>query len=68
MREAQRLGVLVPGVPGYVPVRDRRSFMWTKSDGSTLPDWWEVAGEGEKGVLDLSTEGDRDAQLRELVS
>lgn len=71
MREAQRLGVLVPGVPGYVPIRDRRNFMWTKSDGSTLPDWWEVAGEGEKGALAPSREGeyegDRDAQLRELI-
>jgi len=37
--------VLVPGVPGYVPMRDRQSLTtWARADGSENPDWWEVTG------------------------
>ncbi|WWD16693.1 hypothetical protein CI109_101123 [Kwoniella shandongensis] len=42
VREAERLGVVVPGIPGYVPMRDRLNMLWTKADGSQDPDWWEV--------------------------
>ncbi|KAK8861401.1 hypothetical protein IAR55_002220 [Kwoniella newhampshirensis] len=42
VREAERLGVIVPGVPGYVPMRERQSLLWTRSDGSSNPDWWEI--------------------------
>ncbi|WWC68826.1 uncharacterized protein I206_102761 [Kwoniella pini CBS 10737] len=42
VREAERLGVIVPGVPGYIPLRDRRNLNWLKADGSNHPDWWEV--------------------------
>ncbi|WWC60103.1 uncharacterized protein I303_102667 [Kwoniella dejecticola CBS 10117] len=42
VREAERLGVIVPGIPGYVPLRDRRNLNWLKADGSNHPDWWEV--------------------------
>lgn len=41
-REAERLGVIVPGIPGYVPVRDRQGMRWTRSDGRENPDWWDV--------------------------
>ena len=44
LREAERLGVLVPGVPGYVPMRDRQIMSWAKSDGSENPDWWDIMG------------------------
>ncbi|OWT36367.1 hypothetical protein C362_06065 [Cryptococcus neoformans Bt1] len=40
--EALRLGVMVPGVPGYVPLQDRQALTWMKSDGNQLPDWWEI--------------------------
>lgn len=43
VKEAARLGVLVPGVPGYVPMRDRQ-MTWARADGSEDPDWWEVEG------------------------
>ncbi|KAK6907148.1 hypothetical protein I203_101138 [Kwoniella mangroviensis CBS 8507] len=42
VREAERLGVIVPGVPGYIPLRDRRHMNWMKADGSNHPDWWEI--------------------------
>lgn len=53
VQEAARLGVLVPGVPGYVPMRDRQfmNLRWTKSDGSEDPDWWEVKG-NKRGMLE----------------
>ena len=46
--QARRLGVLVPGVPGYIPIRERRTMTWARSDGTEAPDWWEV-GPDEKG-------------------
>ncbi|WVQ79050.1 hypothetical protein IAT38_001143 [Cryptococcus sp. DSM 104549] len=46
INEAERLGVMVPGVPGYIPMRDRRAMIWDKADGSKLPDWWEVEKAG----------------------
>ena len=46
--EAQRLGVMVPGVPGYVSVRDRQDLTWAKQVGRTEPDWWEVGTPVEK--------------------
>jgi len=49
IREAQRLGVMVPGLPGYVPFRDRQNLIWTRSDGSENPDLWEVAPKGKAG-------------------
>ncbi|WVR03992.1 hypothetical protein IAU60_000991 [Kwoniella sp. DSM 27419] len=48
LREAERLGVLVPGLDGYIPLRERRHLGWTKADGSQHPDWWEV----EKALVD----------------
>ena len=35
---------MVPGIPGYVSMRDRANMQWTKSDGTQNPDWWEVEG------------------------
>lgn len=44
--EAARLGLLVPGMEGYIPIRDRRNMTgeakWRHSDGRVLPDWWDV--------------------------
>ena len=42
--QAERLGVMVPGVPGYIPMRERNHMTWAKSDGTESPDWWEVQG------------------------
>jgi len=47
MREADRLGLMVPGMPGYVPMRERPAF--TKADGWRTPDWWEVEPDEEGG-------------------
>ena len=54
IQEADRLGVLVPGVPGYVPMRDRQSLSmrWARSDGTEDPDWWEVKGKGVMSVVE----------------
>lgn len=46
--QAGRLGLMVPGVPGYIPLRDRGQLQWTKADGSVSPDWWEVGSDKEK--------------------
>lgn len=43
IREATRLGLMVPGMPGYVPMRERPAFV--KADGWRTPDWWEVEPE-----------------------
>ncbi|ORX36351.1 hypothetical protein BD324DRAFT_490463 [Kockovaella imperatae] len=45
--QAERLGVMVPGVPGYIPIRERRTMNWTRFDGTEAPAWWEVEN-GEK--------------------
>lgn len=56
--EAQRLGLLVPGMEGYIPIRERRNMSgearWRKSDGRVLPDWWDVEKvlEDETGSLE----------------
>ncbi|WVQ73738.1 hypothetical protein IAR50_003318 [Cryptococcus sp. DSM 104548] len=48
IEEAERLGVMVPGIPGYVPMRDRHGFQWLKSNGKQSPDWWEIASDPDK--------------------
>lgn len=40
INEAERLGLMVPGMSGYVPMRERPAFI--KADGWRTPDWWEV--------------------------
>lgn len=45
--QARRLGVMVPGIPGYISMRDRANMQWTKSDGTQNPDWWEVEAKSE---------------------
>lgn len=53
--EADRLGLMVPGMPGYVPLRDRAALL--QADGWRLPEWWEIVDKqsvertetGEKG-------------------
>lgn len=45
--------MLVPGVPGYIPIRERHAMNWTRADGSENPDWWEV--EGKKPLGDRSS-------------
>ncbi|CAK9783394.1 hypothetical protein CC85DRAFT_299163 [Cutaneotrichosporon oleaginosum] len=40
LREAERLGLMVPGMTGYVPMRERPALR--KLDGWRTPDWWEV--------------------------
>jgi hypothetical protein len=44
--------VLVPGVPGYVPVRDRALLTWTRGDGSESPEWWEIGQEDKKQQIE----------------
>ena len=50
--QAERLGVLVPGVPGYVRAADRaRIDTWARPDGTLItPDWWDVERDDEKGT------------------
>lgn len=44
--EARRLGLIVPGMEGYIPMRDRQGFV--KSDGWKVPQFWEIT-RSEKG-------------------
>ncbi|ODO06163.1 hypothetical protein L198_01395 [Cryptococcus wingfieldii CBS 7118] len=46
--EAERLGVMVPGIPGYVPMRDRRGYQWLQSNGKQSPEWWDISGNPDK--------------------
>lgn len=46
LAEAERLGLMVPGMEGYVPMRERPALR--KLDGWRTPDWWEVL-EKQKG-------------------
>lgn len=46
INEARRLGLIVPGMDGYIPMRDRQGFV--KSDGWKVPQFWEVK-RGEDG-------------------
>jgi hypothetical protein len=45
MREAERLDLMIPGMLGYVPMRERPAFV--KSDGWRTPDWWDVRPDTE---------------------
>lgn len=56
--KAERLGVMVPGLPGYIPFRERQTLQWTRSDGSSDPDWWEVDGPKEKAVDGVIVQSD----------
>lgn len=60
---------MVPGIPGYIPLRERTLNRWTKADGSDLPDWWEIMskwagvnGYGTKGGDAGSTGGGGDGE------
>ncbi|KAL7419606.1 hypothetical protein Q5752_005518 [Cryptotrichosporon argae] len=43
IREAERLGLVVPGIPGYVPVRERAVLLqWGGKDGPGAPAIWDA--------------------------
>lgn len=46
LAEAERLGLMVPGMDGYVPMRERPALR--KLDGWRTPDWWEVLEKEKK--------------------
>ncbi|ODN80941.1 hypothetical protein, variant 1 [Cryptococcus amylolentus CBS 6039] len=48
IEEAERLGVMVPGIPGYVPLRDRHGYQWLRSNGKQSPEWWDISGDPDK--------------------
>lgn len=43
VREAERLGLIVPGMDDYIPFREREDMKKRKNFGTSLPNWWEVA-------------------------
>lgn len=47
--EAARLDLMVPGLPGYVPMRERPALV--KADGWRTPSWWEVVAGRSRGVV-----------------
>ncbi|WWC87675.1 uncharacterized protein L201_002566 [Kwoniella dendrophila CBS 6074] len=61
VREANRLGVIVPGIPGYIPLRDRRNLNWLKSDGSNHPDWWEI--EKKSDINEVYEQQDKEERI-----
>ncbi|OCF34657.1 hypothetical protein I316_03699 [Kwoniella heveanensis BCC8398] len=63
IHEANRLGVIVPGIPGYIPLRERRHMGWMKSDGSQRPDWWEVEQVEGDDVAKVATEQEKSSSL-----
>jgi hypothetical protein len=74
-REAERLGVVVPGLPGYVPVRERQALKWARSDGREDPDWWEIGKEGPQNEktqmppqVSMANEDFLDDAIMEFVS
>jgi len=50
--QARRLGLMVPGIPGYVSMRERQNMKWTKADGTQNPDWWEIDGKRDTDLLE----------------
>ena len=40
----------MPGIPGYIPLRDRDEAAWTRPDGTISPDWWEVKQDSNAGA------------------
>jgi len=51
-KQARRLGLMVPGIPGYVSMRERQNMKWTKADGTQNPDWWEIDGKRDTDLLE----------------
>jgi hypothetical protein len=43
---------MVPGIPGYVSMRERQNMKWTKADGTQNPDWWEIDGKRDTDLLE----------------
>jgi len=41
---------MVPGIPGYVSMRERQNMKWTKADGTQNPDWWEIDSKRDTDV------------------
>lgn len=63
---------MVPGIPGYVSMRDRANMQWTKSDGTQNPDWWEVEAKrdtvvGEKYKEKVIASADPGREADDLV-
>ncbi|WOO78962.1 uncharacterized protein LOC62_02G002500 [Vanrija pseudolonga] len=53
--EADRLGLMVPGMPGYVPLRDRAALL--QADGWRLPEWWEIVDKHSVERVEQDKEG-----------
>ena len=43
---------MVPGIPGYISMRERQNMKWTKADGTQNPDWWEIDGKRDTDLLE----------------
>jgi hypothetical protein len=43
---------MVPGIPGYVSMRERQNLKWTKADGTQNPDWWEIDSKRDTDTLE----------------
>jgi hypothetical protein len=61
--KARRLGLMVPGIPGYVSMRERANMKWTKADGTQDPDWWEIEGKRDtdsKEKVEVAGQGEEE--------
>jgi hypothetical protein len=63
--QARRLGLMVPGIPGYISMRERQNMKWTKADGTQNPDWWEIDGKRDTDLLE-KVENAGQAQTEDL--
>nr|ODN85222.1 hypothetical protein L203_05175 [Cryptococcus depauperatus CBS 7841] len=52
---AERLGLIIPGMPGYISMRDRRDMMLREPNGKQSPAWWEIESIGDPNVSKLPT-------------
>jgi hypothetical protein len=53
---------MVPGIPGYVSMRERANMKWTKADGTQNPDWWETEGKRDTDSNDRVESAGEDVQ------
>lgn len=48
---------MVPGLPGYIPMRERQALGWMRTTGGERPNIWDVEGKDGMGNKEKTSQG-----------